>query len=143
MGNVTVLVKLTNEQDAALGRRGHISREDVRSCEVEAVVDTDEVLMCLPEDLVEQLGLSPCPAQTMRSANGRPRKVRRATTLQIQIGDRLAHQDCAVLPRGAQARVGRLVLHMMDLVVDEERECLAPGHPDADGPVYDLLSHAA
>ena len=57
MGEVKVHVKLSNGIDLGMFRRGLISREEVRSVKVEAVVDTGAVRSCLPIDLMEKLGL--------------------------------------------------------------------------------------
>jgi predicted aspartyl protease len=131
---VFVNVELSNNDDLALARRGVIREEQVRRREVEALADSGATLMSLPEDLVEELG-----TETATLANGERHRVPIARTLRIRIGGRTVQQDCMVLPRGTQPLVGHWVLQEMDLVMDCRRERLVPRHPEADGPVYDLL----
>lgn len=139
MGKVIATVKLANVADLVLAEEGVIEPGAVRRCEVEALADSGASLMCLPEDIVERLGLKHFSSKTATLATGEPRSVPIARTLRIQIGDREADQDCMVLPRGAQPLVGQLVMQEMDLVVDLNRDRLAPGHPDEEFPVVDLL----
>ena len=142
MGKVTVKVKLENVVDVALAERGIIDAREVRRCEVDALADSGASFMCLPEEIVAQLGLEVFGTETARLATGERHEVPLARTLRIRIGERVADQDCMVLPPGTQPLVGQWVLQEMDLVVDSRRERLVPGHSDADGPVYDLLAHA-
>jgi len=139
MGKVIAKVELTNVVDLALAERGVIEPQEVRRCEVEALADSGASLMCLPEDIVERLGLQQFSSKMATLATGEPRSLPIARTVRIQIGDQEADQDCMVLPRGAQPLVGQLVLQEMDLVVDLSRDRLAPGHPDEELPVVDLL----
>jgi len=139
MGKVTATVKLANVADLVLAEEGVIEPGAVRRCEVEALADSGASLMCLPEEIVEELGLKHFSSKTATLATGEQRSLPIARMVHIQIGDREAYQDCAVLPRGAQPLVGQLVMQEMDLVVDLSRDRLAPGHPEEEYPVIDLL----
>lgn len=48
MGEVRVKVKLTNTLDRALARRGQMSSDEVRSYEVDALIDTGAVSSVVP-----------------------------------------------------------------------------------------------
>ncbi len=139
MGKVIVKVKLENGADLVRAGDGTIAPEQVRRCEIDALADTGASMMCLPEEVVEQLGLEVYETRPVRLATGVRHNAHLARTLHIEIGDRALDQNCVVLPRGTQALIGQLVLQGMDLVVDCSEDRLAPGHPEADGPVYDLL----
>ena len=51
MGEVRVKVKLTNGSDQMLAETGSLARAKVRSCEVEAMVDTGAVRSVIPESV--------------------------------------------------------------------------------------------
>lgn len=139
MGKAIVKVKLENGADLVRAGDGTIAPEEVRRCEVDALADTGASMMCLPEEVVEQLGLEVYETRPVRLANGERHNADLARPLHIRIGDRGVDQNCVVLPRGTEALIGQVVLEAMDLVVNCSEQRLVPGHPDADGPVYDLL----
>ncbi|MGD8240542.1 MAG: aspartyl protease family protein [Armatimonadota bacterium] len=139
MGRVVVKVRIANVADLVLAQHGVVEDDQVRRRELEALADSGATLMCLPEDMAEELGLEVFRTETARLAKGERHKVPIARTLRIEIGDRTVDQDCMLLPRGTQPLVGHWVLQEMDLVIDCRRERLVPAHPEAGGPVYDLL----
>jgi clan AA aspartic protease len=139
MGKVIAKVKLANVRDLNLAEEGVIQPHQVRQCEIEALADSGASLMCLPEDVVEQLGLKPFASKMATLATGEARSLPIARTIRIRIGDREADQDCVVLPRGAQPLIGHFVMQEMDLAIDMKRDRLVPAHPDAEYPVIDLL----
>src|SRR5437868_1662912 len=57
MGEVRVKVKLINSGDEYMARRGAISKDEVRTYETDALVDTGSVWPVLPIDVVQKLGL--------------------------------------------------------------------------------------
>ena len=54
-------ITLTNSYDEEDVIRGHRRTADVRSTEIEALVDTGATMMVLPADAVSRLGLLPAP----------------------------------------------------------------------------------
>ncbi|MBI4375195.1 MAG: hypothetical protein HY549_01975 [Elusimicrobia bacterium] len=57
MGEIKSRVLLENHDDKVLSRAGQIDEKRVRILEIEAVVDTGAVMLLLPLDIVEKLGL--------------------------------------------------------------------------------------
>lgn len=57
MGKVIEKIKLTNDLDLEMSRLGYISPDEVRRCEVDALIDTGSTLLALPKEVVEELGL--------------------------------------------------------------------------------------
>jgi len=76
MGEIRVRMRLENEGDLYLHDRRKLSRKKVRKAEIEAVVDTGAVMMLLPQELVEQLGLRRAGKVVVRLANERPTPLR-------------------------------------------------------------------
>ena len=73
MGEVRTTIKIENAMDQAMFRRSLISRDQIRSVTVEAVVDTGAVRSCIPVDLKEELGLETIRHINAQMANDRRR----------------------------------------------------------------------
>lgn len=58
MGEVVVDVELENSVDCAIFARGHGEASDIRRSAVEAIVDTGPVMLVLPQNVVERLGVN-------------------------------------------------------------------------------------
>ena len=56
-------IRLTNSYDEDKVRGGYWQREQVRSVEIDALVDTGATMLILPADVVEQLGLKKVAAR--------------------------------------------------------------------------------
>ena len=134
MGEVRVKVKLTNGSDQMLAEAGSLDRAQVRSCEVEAMVDTGAVRSAIPESVARQLGVPSARSKTVACADGRTESVPVAGPLGFDIGGRDTYDDAYVL--GDEVLIGQTVLEKMDWLVDCARQRLVPGHPD--GPVNKL-----
>ncbi len=134
MGEVRVKVKLTNGSDQMLADVGGLAGTQVRSCEVEAMVDTDAVRSVIPRSVAQQLGVPSARSKTVACADGRAESVPVAGPLVFDIGGRDTYDDACVL--GDEVLIGQTVLEKMDWLVDCTRQRLVPGHPD--GPVNKL-----
>ena len=134
MGEVRVKVRLTNGADQLLADTGDLDRAKVRSCEVEAMVDTGAVRSVIPKGIANRLGVPAARLQTVASADGRKESVPLAGPLVFDIGGRDTFDDAYVL--GNEVLIGQTVLEKMDLLVDCARQRLVPAHPE--GPVNKL-----
>ncbi|HEX6764739.1 MAG TPA: retropepsin-like aspartic protease [Polyangiaceae bacterium] len=135
-------IKLTNNSDLVLFRHGIIAAEEVRSIELDALVDTGAVMLALPEDVVARLGLQVGPRKKVRDALGRIAEVGLASDLRFEMLGREMPCDAYVLPVGAQPLIGQIQLEALDLIVDARAQEVRvnPEHPD--GPILDLLACA-
>lgn len=131
MGEVRVNIKISNAMDVALSRRGLLPREQVRSVEVEAVVDTGAVRSCIPVDLKEKLGLETERHINAQMANGQTESVELTEAAYIDIMDRLATESFLVL--GSEVLLGQTALESTDLLVDcnRRRVITNPDHPNS------------
>lgn len=130
MGKTIVTAKLTNFSDQELARRGFIPESEIRSLEVEGIVDTGAVLVSLPEPIVEQLGLSISEHRRVRYADGRSGERPIASGLFIEIQGRTALCRVIVNPTKSTVLIGQIPLEEMDWLVDPRNQCLVTGHPD-------------
>ena len=131
MGEVRVNVKISNAMDVAMFRRGLISREQIRTVTVEAVVDTGAVRSCIPVDLKEKLGLETERHINAQMANGQTQSVEVTEAAYMEIMDRLATESFLVL--GSEVLIGQTALESTDLLVDcnRQRVITNPDHPNS------------
>jgi predicted aspartyl protease len=85
MGKVMTKMKIWNYEDEVRAKYGYITSEDVRMKEVEALVDTGATLLVLPENLVQELGLSLSGKVSVTYANGRKGKRKLARGIVVEI----------------------------------------------------------
>lgn len=141
MGQVVVRMQVTNNQDEGLRARGVIQPSEVRSVAVDVLVDTGAMLLALPEDVIEQLGLPPIRKAAVRLADG-TRVVRQVySSARLQVQGRDVTADVLAIPRGATPLLGQIPLEGLDFLVDPARRCLVPNpaSPDPSMAQYDLL----
>lgn len=129
MGEVRVQVSLTNAVDDGLLRRGQVSAQDVRSDEVDALVDTGAVNCVVPAFVADSLGLGRPFTQMAEYADGRREEVDVTEPVLIEIEGRKVYEECLVL--GDEVLIGQTALEKTDLLVDCRRRRLLPNpeHP--------------
>ena len=130
MGEVRTDVKLTNAGDETLFRRGYITADKVRSCQVNALIDTGSVSTVVPIDVVKRLGLELVDQRMAEYANGLKEIVDLTEPITIVIQGRRTVEDAMVL--GDEVLIGQTVLETLDLHVDcaNQRLMPNPAHPD-------------
>jgi hypothetical protein len=130
MGEVRVKVKLTNVADQAAAVAGKISPDAVRTIEADAMVDTGAVRSCVPQPLLDRLGLQPADHSVVEYANGQKEAVGVAYGILFDIFNRRTSDDALVL--GDEVLIGQTLLEKLDLLVDCTRQRLVPNpaHPD-------------
>ena len=137
-----IKVKISNLVDIQNADAGLISRDRVRSVEIEALADTGAIAMAIPEDTAAMLGGRIGRRDSVRVADGRAVPVDYMGGLWIEVLGRGMTGDAIVLPRGTTPLLGAVQLEMMDLVVvPATGEVITnPAHPD--GPILPMLSAA-
>lgn len=130
MGEVVVKVKLTNAGDDTLVRRGLMKKEDIRTYEAAAIIDTGAVSTIIPIHVVEKLGLGIRKHTVAEYADGRKDTVGVTESLIIDILGRDTSDEAMVL--GDNVLIGQTVLEKLDLLVDcaNQRVLPNPAHPD-------------
>ena len=138
MGEIIVDIELENVRDRELAEDGELSAADIRRATIPAVVDADTMMLALPEDIVNQLGLRLDNSVNVIYADGRRAELPVATLLNVQICGRRAVADCIVLPQGSDARVGQIITRQLDLIPDPETKMLGPRPESPDLPLMRL-----
>lgn len=130
MGEVRVKVKLTNTLDRALARRGQIAKNQVRTYEADALVDTGAVSSVVPPNVMRLLGLEVDGERVAEYADGRNEVVDLTEPITFDIIGRETAEGAMVL--GDEVIIGQTVLEVLDLLVDcnSRRVVPNPAHPD-------------
>jgi clan AA aspartic protease len=139
MGKVMNRIKLINETDAGMVRRGILDPAGVRWLEVDALVDTGATMLALPEGVVKALGVSTDESRPVRLADGTVRVVALATGIRIEILGRGMTCDALVMPEGSTPLIGQVQLEVLDLLVDAKSRDLVVNPASPDSPMLDLL----
>ena len=136
MGEIRVNVELKNHSDIVLSKQGSGRKRPIRQTTVDAMVDTGAVMVLLPEDLVEKLGLERYGKTVVALAGDRKVEMDVAGTIELKIGDRSWITDCLVGPPTCEPLIGQLVLERLDLIVDPLKRTITP-RPES--PLLPLL----
>jgi clan AA aspartic protease len=130
MGEVRAKVKLTNAVDEALHRRKQLPRDQIRSYEADAMVDTGAVRTIIPTKVLERLGLAIRGQRVVEYADGRKESVGSTEPIVVDLLGRDTLEEALVL--GDEVLIGQTVLEKLDLLVDcaNQRLIPNPAHPD-------------
>ena len=133
MGEVRVTARLTNAVDEALVRRGVLAPDQVRTCDVNALVDTRAVRVVVPPHIALRLGLGLRGQQMAEYADGRTEAVSVTEPLVVELQGRDTLDEALVL--GDEVLIGQTVLEKLDLFVDCQGRRLVPNPAHPDQPV--------
>lgn len=115
MGKVTTTITLVNRVDQILADRGFIPPNEIRSVTLEDVlVDTGATRLCLPADVISQLGLPLQGEVDVKIAIG-IQKVRTFRELSLTVEGREGTFNCIELPAGQDPLLGLIPLEDLGL----------------------------
>ena len=132
MGKTMEKVLVKNYYDSFLAEKGLIKPSEIRSVEIDAIVDTGATYLCLPPKVIEELGLKYAYMKPVKTGNG-SLELRIFRGAEIIIKDRSA--DMRVMENkddNVSALIGYLVLEAMDWVVNPKSQGIM-GNPLNDG----------
>lgn len=129
MGEIVVSIGLENFVDRSNVRRG-VSQEPVRRTRVDGIVDTGAVMLVLPQNVVERLGLELLRTVVVTYADERKEERPVAGSVTIEVCDRFMVTECVVGPPLSEPLIGQVVLESLDLIADCSNRTLAPRTPD-------------
>lgn len=136
MGELRVMVRLSNAADMALVRRNLMRPEEIRAVEADALVDTGAVTFVLPSLVVERLGLARPFKQVAEYADGRREEVDVTEPVFVELLGRHTVEEALVL--GDEVIVGQTILEKTDLYVDCRQKRLLPNPAHPDQPVLQV-----
>ena len=142
MGRVMPTIKLTNLFDMQKADEGAIASSEVRSVEVEALVDTGATALVLTAEIATALGLVDRGTRKVRYADGRIGEVRVVVGVVLEILGREMTGEALVPPGAHQALIGQIPLEALDLIVDPKSRDLRVNPESPDAPLLDLYAAA-
>ncbi|MFM7425383.1 MAG: clan AA aspartic protease [Elainella sp.] len=111
-------IKLINAIDEALILRELLSPKLLRTCELEAMPDSDSTYLLLPPAVVRQLGLRLVDQRLVQLADGREELVGVTEALRIEWNGKFVSEDALVL--GDRVVLGQGILKKLALGPNEE-----------------------
>ena len=136
MGEVVVDIALENFFDRILMLEDKLAAEKVRKHQMSAMVDTGAVMLSLPQDIIEKLGLKQVRKVIVTYADERREERDVFAAVHLQIGDRPLVTEAVGGPPLSEALIGQVILEELDLLVDCQNQTLLP-RPES--PVYPSL----
>ncbi|MEA2011633.1 MAG: hypothetical protein U9O87_00900 [Verrucomicrobiota bacterium] len=119
MGEIRANVKLENVFDR------YAKKKNIRSIELDCLVDTGAVLSFLPQEVVELLGLPEIGSVIVTYANEKKEELKKVGPVYFSIGERTGSFDCIVGPPNCEPLVGQIVLDELDLILDPANKTLS------------------
>lgn len=135
MGAIVAKMELENAGDRVAFEEGFRKESEIRRTQLEGIVDTGAVVLVLPQNVVERLGLKQRRTVIVTYADGRKEERPVAGPVTVQIGNRGMSTDCVVGPPLGEVLIGQVVLERLDLIADCAKQSLLPRVPD-----YPLLN---
>jgi clan AA aspartic protease len=135
MGAVYATLDLENTTDADNAMQGLRPPDRVRRFTLRALVDTGAVLLVLPEDVVDHLGLTRRGKSVVSFADERKADWERAGPVTVRVANRTHVLECLVGPPTSEALLGQIPLEALDVLVDPLKQQLV-ARPES--PIYPL-----
>jgi clan AA aspartic protease len=135
-------IKITNNTDRDNAAKHLITEAEVRSVDIEALVDTGATHLALPGGVIDRLGVPVAGARRARDARGVVVEIPWVGGLRIEILGREMTCDALVLPDGASPLIGQIPLEGLDLVVDPRSREVRVNPLSPDMPLIDLMAVA-
>ena len=132
-------IKLANVGDVANARTGALRPDQVRTLEIDALVDTGATMLAIPADVAAALGLPELDRRKVKLADGSVVEVSRVGELRFEVLNRDMTCDALVLPAGSTPLIGQLQLEALDLLVDAKSQQVMVNPASPDMPQLDLL----
>ena len=131
MGAIYADIELTNGDDLALVRRFIIGEEEIRRMPLNIRVDTGADMLCINEDIQEQLQFPFIEKRKAVLADGRILECDAVSSVVLRFKNRNTSCVAMVLPGDAAPLLGCIPLEDMDVLIDPLREQLIinPEHP--------------
>jgi len=134
VGEVRVKVTITNATDAVLADEGRLPEDQVRCCEVDALVDTGAVSSVVPRAVLEAIGVHSRTTREATFADGRSEIVDVSNPILVLVEGRDVIEEALIF--GDEVLLGQTVLERTDLLVDCANNRLVPNPSHPNGPSY-------
>ncbi|MDZ8227824.1 aspartyl protease family protein [Nostoc sp. ChiVER01] len=124
MGKVTTTITIINQIDQTLAERGFIPTEQIRSITLhDVLVDTGATRLCLPKNIILDLGLPLQREVDVKIATG-VQKARIFKMLNLSVEGREGTFNCIELPEGSDPLLELIPLEDLGLEPDLQNQKL-------------------
>lgn len=124
VGKIVTSLVVTNRLDEGLATRGVIPADAVRSVTLDNVlVDTGATTLCLPQEVIAQLGLDLLREVNVSTAHGLGR-ARIFQDAKISLLGRQGTFECLELPGGKEPLLGVIPLEALGIELDLQKQTL-------------------
>ena len=138
MGEIVASMELENTTDRENASEGLRDESTIRRTTVDGVVDTGAVMLVLPENVVNRLGIRTQRQVVVTYADERREMRPVAGPVTIRIGNRFMSTDCVIGPPLSEPLIGQIVLEALDLVADCTNQTVGPRPESPDNPLLKL-----
>ncbi len=131
MGLVYAEVKLINAEDLLLARRNIIGEDEVKEMTIQALVDTGSYMLCINENIQEQLQLPFLEKRKGQMADETITECDVVGPVELKFKNRRTMCNAMVLPGDNEVLLGAIPLEDMDVLIHPQRQELIvnPDHP--------------
>jgi clan AA aspartic protease len=131
MGLIYAEVELINSWELESAKRNIIGEEEVKRMVVSALVDTGAYMLCINENIQEQLQLPILEKRKGQMADGTINEYEVAGPVEVRFKNRRTVINAMVLPGNNEVLLGAIPLEDMDVLIHPLRQELIvnPEHP--------------
>jgi clan AA aspartic protease len=131
MGLTYADIELINGDDLVFARRNMIGEEEIRRLNVEMLVDTGALMLCINESIQEQLQFPVVEKRKAETADGRIVECDVVSNVEVRFRNRQTTCRAMVLPGSSEPLLGAIPLEDMDVLIHPQRQELIvnPEHP--------------
>ncbi len=131
MGLIYAEIELINGGNLEMARRNIIGEEEVKRMHVNALVDTGSYMLCINENIQEQLQLAVVEKRKAQLANGSIVECEVVAPIELRFKNRQTTCRAMVLPGDLEPLLGSIPLEDMDVLIHPLRQELIvnPDHP--------------
>lgn len=124
MGNVAAQIRILNRLDEILFERGRLTGGRIRELTLSNIAVSNEAsTLCLPADMIEELGLSFLQETTALTANGF-KQTRTFQDAKVWLMGRVGTFQCIELNEGESPILGRTVMTSLGIELDPQTQQL-------------------
>lgn len=138
MGLVFADIELFRGADLVLLQEGYLQADQVRSCYVNAMVDSGATMLAIPQYVVNQLSLKKISEIEAELADGSCTTYDLVGPIEVRFGNRRTTVEALVIPGAVKVLLGAIPMEGMDVLIDPKRERLIV-NPDSPNVARMLL----
>ncbi len=124
-------IELINGEDITLAKNNIIGEEEIKRIKVNALVDSGSYMLCINQNIQEQLQLPVAEKRTGQLANGTIVECDVVSHVELRFRNRRTMCNAMVLPGDSEVLLGAIPLEDMDVLIHPQRQELIvnPDHP--------------